>query len=138
MSEEIDTQEFVQRIRQLGEQQDQHDADKAKKLEEDLIQQRSERLARRAGAWSNLNLNPRSAVVPDFPFTDPMTRTREVNFPREDSAAAPLLRVFFTARAGPGHQHAHAHHEPLTRRGFGARGLAAAIDELPRAHDHDR
>jgi hypothetical protein len=56
MSEEIDTQEFVQRIRQLGEQrdqQDQHDAEKAKKLEEDLIQQRSERLARRAGAWSN-------------------------------------------------------------------------------------
>jgi len=48
MSEEIDTQEFVQRIRQLGEQQDQHDAEKAKKLEEDLIQQRSERLARRA------------------------------------------------------------------------------------------
>lgn len=53
MAEEIDTQEFVQRIRQLGEQQDPHDAEKAKKLEEDLIQQRSERLARRAGAWSN-------------------------------------------------------------------------------------
>jgi hypothetical protein len=53
MAEEIDTQEFVQRIRQLGEQQDHHDAEKAKKLEEDLIQQRSERLARRAGAWSN-------------------------------------------------------------------------------------
>jgi hypothetical protein len=53
MAEEIDTQEFVQRIRQLGEQQDHHDAEKAKKLEEELIQQRSERLARRAGAWSN-------------------------------------------------------------------------------------
>ncbi|KAF2997944.1 hypothetical protein E8E13_005616 [Curvularia kusanoi] len=43
-----DPQDFVQRIRQLGEQQDQHDAERAKKLEEDLIQQRSERLARRA------------------------------------------------------------------------------------------
>ena len=31
-----DPQDFVQRIRQLGEQQDQHDAERAKKLEEDL------------------------------------------------------------------------------------------------------
>jgi hypothetical protein len=49
MSEEIDPQEFVQRIRQLGEQRDQEDANRVKKLEEDLIQGRSERLARRAG-----------------------------------------------------------------------------------------
>lgn len=50
MSEEIDPTEFVQRIRQLGEQRDQQDAERVKKLEEDLIQGRSERLARRAGA----------------------------------------------------------------------------------------
>jgi hypothetical protein len=49
---EIDPSEFVQRIRQLGEQRDQQDAERVKKLEEDLIQGRSERLARRAGAWS--------------------------------------------------------------------------------------
>lgn len=49
MAEEIDPSEFVQRIRQLGEQRDQQDAERVKKLEEDLIQGRSERLARRAG-----------------------------------------------------------------------------------------
>lgn len=55
MSEEIDPQEFVQRIRQLGEQRDQQDAARVKKLEEDLIQGRSERLARRAGGCKCLS-----------------------------------------------------------------------------------
>jgi hypothetical protein len=49
MADEIDPTEFVQRIRQLGEQRDTHDAERVKKLEEELIQGRSERLARRAG-----------------------------------------------------------------------------------------
>lgn len=49
MADEIDPSEFVQRIRQLGEQRDQQDAERVKKLEEDLLQGRSERLARRAG-----------------------------------------------------------------------------------------
>ncbi|KAJ4362665.1 hypothetical protein N0V95_001373 [Ascochyta clinopodiicola] len=44
-----DPSDFVERIRQLGEQRDQQDADRVKKLEEELIQGRSERLARRAG-----------------------------------------------------------------------------------------
>lgn len=56
MSEEIDPQEFVQRIRQLGEQRDQEDTNRVKKLEEDLIQGRSERLARRAGGCACLFL----------------------------------------------------------------------------------
>lgn len=51
MAEEIDPSEFVQRIRQLGEQRDQQDAERVKKLEEELIQGRSERLARRAGRF---------------------------------------------------------------------------------------
>lgn len=51
MADEIDPSEFVQRIRQLGEQRDQQDAERVKKLEEDLIQGRSERLARRAGGY---------------------------------------------------------------------------------------
>ena len=54
MSQEIDPSEFVQRIRQLGEQRDQQDAERVKKLEEDLIQGRSERLARRAGGCMSL------------------------------------------------------------------------------------
>lgn len=49
MSEELDPAEFVQRIRQLGEQRDQQDAERVRKLEEEIIQGRSERLARRAG-----------------------------------------------------------------------------------------
>lgn len=49
MSEELDPTEFVQRIRQLGEQRDQQDAERVRKLEEEIIQGRSERLARRAG-----------------------------------------------------------------------------------------
>jgi hypothetical protein len=44
MSEEVNPQEFARRIRQLGEQ-----TIGDKKLEEELIQGRSERLARRAG-----------------------------------------------------------------------------------------
>jgi len=49
MSEDLDPSEFVQRIRQLGEQRDQQDAERVRKLEEEIIQGRSERLARRAG-----------------------------------------------------------------------------------------
>jgi hypothetical protein len=51
MADEIDPTEFVQRIRQLGEQRDQQDAERVKRLEEELIQGRSERLARRAGVF---------------------------------------------------------------------------------------
>jgi len=46
-SDEVD--QFLQRMRALSEQRDQQDADRVKKLEEELIQGRSERLARRAG-----------------------------------------------------------------------------------------
>ena len=52
--DEVDPSEFVQRIRALGEQRDQQDAERVRKLEEEIIQGRSERLARRAGMWSLL------------------------------------------------------------------------------------
>jgi hypothetical protein len=48
---EIDPSEFVQRIQRLGDQRDREDAERVKKLEEELIQGRSERLARRAGLF---------------------------------------------------------------------------------------
>ena len=54
MSDELDPAEFVQRIRQLGEQRDQQDAERVRKLEEEIIQGRSERLARRAGTHAVL------------------------------------------------------------------------------------
>lgn len=46
-SDEVD--QFLQRMRTMSEQRDQQDAERVKKLEEELIQGRSERLARRAG-----------------------------------------------------------------------------------------
>jgi hypothetical protein len=46
-SDEVD--QFLQRMRTMSEQRDQQDAARVKKLEEELIQGRSERLARRAG-----------------------------------------------------------------------------------------
>ena len=54
MAEELDPQDFMKRIRQLGEQQDQQDTERVKKLEEDLILSRSERLSRRAGGCTCL------------------------------------------------------------------------------------
>jgi hypothetical protein len=59
MAEDLDPSEFVQRIRQLGEQRDQQDAERVKRLEEELIQGRSERLARRAGELSCVLLEAR-------------------------------------------------------------------------------
>ncbi|KAF1844138.1 uncharacterized protein K460DRAFT_158709 [Cucurbitaria berberidis CBS 394.84] len=66
MSEEIDPSEFVQRIRQLGEQRDQQDADRVKKLEEELIQGRSERLARRAERARSISPDKPSTSTPPF------------------------------------------------------------------------
>ena len=49
MSEELDPSEFVQRIRDLGAQRDQQDAERVRKLEEEVLKGREERMARRAG-----------------------------------------------------------------------------------------
>ncbi|KAF2276834.1 uncharacterized protein EI97DRAFT_433067 [Westerdykella ornata] len=48
MADKLDPAEFVERIRQLGEQRDQEDENRVRRLEEEIIQGRSERLARRA------------------------------------------------------------------------------------------
>ncbi|KAF1965491.1 hypothetical protein BU23DRAFT_366501, partial [Bimuria novae-zelandiae CBS 107.79] len=47
--DEVDPRQFLERMRTMSEQRDQEDATRIKKLEEELIQGRSERLARRAG-----------------------------------------------------------------------------------------
>ncbi|KAF2749389.1 hypothetical protein M011DRAFT_493102 [Sporormia fimetaria CBS 119925] len=69
MSEELDPAEFVQRIRQLGQQRDQQDAERVRKLEEEIIQGRSERLARRAERARSLS--------PDKPTTPHHTDRRD-------------------------------------------------------------
>lgn len=47
--DEVDPRQFLERMRTLSDLRDQQDAERVKKLEEELIQGRSERLARRAG-----------------------------------------------------------------------------------------
>ncbi|KAF1995699.1 hypothetical protein P154DRAFT_444947 [Amniculicola lignicola CBS 123094] len=74
MSEDLDPSEFVQRIRQLGEQRDQQDAERVRKLEEEIIQGRSERLARRAERARSLS--------PDKPTTPQSLRPAH-DSPRE-------------------------------------------------------
>ncbi|KAJ4360342.1 uncharacterized protein N0V89_000904 [Didymosphaeria variabile] len=59
--DEVDPRQFLERMRTLSEQRDQQDAERVKKLEEELIQGRSERLARRAERARSLS--------PDKPTT---------------------------------------------------------------------
>ena len=44
-----DVNDFLQRIRELGDQRDKEDEERNRKLEEEIIQGRKERQARRAG-----------------------------------------------------------------------------------------
>lgn len=44
-----DVNDFLQRIRELGERRDKEDGERTKKLEEEILQGRKERQARRAG-----------------------------------------------------------------------------------------
>jgi hypothetical protein len=44
-----DVNDFLQRIRELGEKRDKEDEERTRKLEEEILQGRKERQARRAG-----------------------------------------------------------------------------------------
>jgi hypothetical protein len=46
---DLDPTQFVQRIRLLSEQQDQEEAERARKLEQNILQGRAERERKRAG-----------------------------------------------------------------------------------------
>lgn len=83
MSEELDPAEFVQRIRQLGEQRDQQDAERVRKLEEEIIQGRSERLARRAGMFvAGARCRPVSCLLGTLLIVS-CNRTRPLPLPGE-------------------------------------------------------
>ena len=49
-----DVNDFLKRIRELGDQRDREDEERTRKLEEEIIQGRKEREARRAGKLSLL------------------------------------------------------------------------------------
>ncbi|KAI4940829.1 hypothetical protein J4E91_011210 [Alternaria rosae] len=80
---EIDPSEFVQRIQRLGDQRDREDAERVKKLEEELIQGRSERLARRA--------ERARSISPDKPYTpqSPRSATATPRTVQEKAASTP-------------------------------------------------
>jgi hypothetical protein len=59
MAEGSDVNDFLERIRELGERRDKEDEERTKKLEEEILQGRKERQARRAGT----SLSPVVAVV---------------------------------------------------------------------------
>lgn len=46
-----DVNDFLQRIRELGEKRDKEDEERTKRLEEEILQGRKERQARRAGKF---------------------------------------------------------------------------------------
>ena len=54
-----DVNDFLQRIKELGDKRDKEDEERTRKLEEDIIQGRRERQARRAGEC-NLAIKPAS------------------------------------------------------------------------------
>ena len=49
-----DVNDFLKRIKELGDQRDREDEERTRKLEEEIIQGRKERQARRAGMYKTL------------------------------------------------------------------------------------
>jgi hypothetical protein len=131
MSEELDPSEFVQRIRQLGEQRDQQDAERVRKLEEEIIQGRSERLARRAGTPAQcvddvcfLGRGLMLTVVCGY-----RTRTLSLTGQTHNTAVAALRRRYPSRRTGEGRRHAHPDHGAVITR-VCPRRLPPAADGL--------
>lgn len=50
---EPDVNDFLMRIKELGNKRDQEDEDRTRKLEEEILQGRKERRARRAGNYNS-------------------------------------------------------------------------------------
>lgn len=61
MSDDLDTAAFLQNIQKLGQERDQQDNERMRKLEEDIERDRKERMARRAGM--RLESHPRFVLI---------------------------------------------------------------------------
>ena len=70
-----DVQDFLLRIRELGDRRDKEDEERTRKLEEEIVQGRKERQARRAG---RSNVSP--IAMDGFFLTNSSARARKVNF----------------------------------------------------------
>ena len=67
-----DVNDFLQRIKELGDRRDQEDEERNKKLEEEILQGRKERQARRAGrSIPNFALQWKSSVIAHLVFPVP-------------------------------------------------------------------
>ena len=48
---DVEPSEFLQNIRELGEKREREDEERVRRLEAQILQDKSEREARRAGSW---------------------------------------------------------------------------------------
>lgn len=55
-----DVNDFLQRIKELGDRRDQEDEERNRKLEEEILQGRAERIARRTGELPSMCLTRRN------------------------------------------------------------------------------
>jgi hypothetical protein len=90
-----DVNDFLQRIRELGDKRDKEDEERTRKLEEEILQGRKERQARRAGKNYtsselfllrknvHLHLQHLSQQKGTHKLTPTRIRTREVDFANE-------------------------------------------------------
>jgi hypothetical protein len=107
--EEVD--QFLSRMRTLSDLRDGHDAERVKKLEEELIQGRSERLARRAGMHHSFLLSLIIYLLVGACLTN-THRTRTLAVPRQTkhSAIAAFAPRNTKKPAAKGRFDAYAHH----------------------------
>lgn len=86
-----DVNDFLLRIRELGEKRDKEDEERTKKLEEEILQGRKEREARRAGTWFPIVFVSLSSLPTSSPCAAAFSRlTFHSHVPSRMSEADPL------------------------------------------------
>ena len=79
-----DVTEFLKRIKELGDQRDREDAERTKKLEDDILQGRKERQARREGQCPTpcvIFVCEAKKGITTIHADNHAIRTREITFP---------------------------------------------------------
>lgn len=83
-----DVNDFLQRIKELGDKRDQEDEERNRLLEEEILKGRAERQARRAGRWSPMAARCRG-VTAHLAFDTKRradhrdNRTSKIDFPHQ-------------------------------------------------------
>ena len=71
-----DVNDFLQRIRELGDKRDKEDEERTRKLEEEILQGRRERQARRAGLCVLMEVEPALTYTTVQSAPDPFPRLK--------------------------------------------------------------